>query len=216
MDRMGSSIWPLFDLELRTPQLTLRVPRDEDLPGLLDAVDAGIHDPDEMPFARAWTDQEPGIRRITSVQHYWETRAAWKPEQWDLMLAVFVDDRPIGIQHMAGKDFRLLRTVDTGSWLTRAEQGKGYGKQMRTAALHLAFEELGAVRAESGAYTDNHSSAGVSRALGYRENGLTWHAPRGEARQAVRYLLTEEDWRSRPPYCDVTVSGLDLASFGLG
>jgi RimJ/RimL family protein N-acetyltransferase len=215
MKPMGSSIWPLFDLELRTPRLTLRVPQDTDLPGLLDAVDAGIHEPDEMPFAMAWTDQEPAVRRISTVQHHWAKRAAWQPEHWDLMLAAFVEDRPIGIQHMSGKDFPLLRTVDTGSWLTRAEQGKGYGKEMRTAVLHLAFEELGAVCAESGAYTDNYSSAGVSVALGYRENGLAWHAPRGEAKQAVRYLLTVEDWRSRPPYCEVSVSGLDLASFGL-
>jgi len=116
---------------------------------------------------------------------------------------------------MTGKEFPLLRTVDTGSWLTRAEQGKGYGKQMRSAVLHLAFEELGAQRAESGAYLDNPSSAGVSRSLGYRENGRDWHAPRGEPKEALRYLMTVEDWRSREPYCPVTVTGLDLAFFGL-
>ena len=55
-----------------------------------------------------------------------------------------VDDVPVGIQHMAAKDFPVMRTVDTGSWLTLAEQRKGYGKEMRTAVLHLAFEELGA------------------------------------------------------------------------
>jgi len=216
MSRMGTSFWPLFDLELRTPHLTLRVARDEDFPGLLDAIDAGIHEPAEMPFARAWTDAEPAERRRTTVQHYWGMRAAWKPEHWDLMLAVLVDGVPVGIQHVTGKEFPVLRTIDTGSWLTRAEQGKGYGKEMRTAVLHLAFEELGAVRAESGAYVDNPSSSSVSRALGYRENGLAWHAPRGEAKQAVRFLMTDEDWRARTPYCPVTVTGLDLGSFGLG
>lgn len=215
MEGMGTSFWPLFDLELRTPRLLLRVPRDDDFTGLLAAIDAGIHAPDEMPFARAWTDLPPDERALSAVQLWWRNRAEWRPEQWDLVFAVLVDGVPIGIQHMAAKDFPVLRTVDTGSWLTREQQGKGLGKEMRTAVLHLAFEELGAVRAESGAYADNPSSSKVSQALGYRENGLEWHAPRGVPKTAVRYLLTVDDWRSRPPHCPVTVSGLDLSAFGL-
>jgi RimJ/RimL family protein N-acetyltransferase len=215
MKRMGTSFWPLFDLELHTPRLSLRVPRDEDLPGLIDAIDAGIHPPEEMPFAMAWTDQEPVARARSTLQHFWSKRAAWSPESWDLMLGVFVEGVPIGVQHVHAKDFVLLRAVDTGSWLTMAEQGKGYGKEMRTAALHLAFEELGATRAESGAFLDNASSAAVSRALGYRENGVEWHAPRGEPRVVQRFLLTLDDWRARPRYCPVTVAGLDRESFGV-
>ena len=215
MSRMGTSFWPLFDLELRTPRLALRVPRDDDFPGLLAAIAAGIHDPDEMPFAHAWTDQEPLALAQSAVQHLWSKRAAWSPTEWDLMLAVFVAGVPVGIQHVHAKDFVLMRTIDTGSWLTRAEQGKGYGKEMRTAVLHLAFEELGATRAESGAYPDNQSSSRVSRALGYRENGVEWHAPRGEPKTAVRYLMTLDDWRGREPHCPVTVTGLDRESFGL-
>jgi hypothetical protein len=42
MIRMAS-LWPLFDLELRTARLVLRPARDDDFPGLLEAVDTGIH-----------------------------------------------------------------------------------------------------------------------------------------------------------------------------
>lgn len=214
MKRMGTSFWPLFDLELHTPNLVLRVPRDGDFPGLIAAVDAGIHPPEEMPFAYAWTDQEPRARALSTAQTFWRKRAEWRPEEWDLMLGVFAEGVPIGIQHVHAKDFTVMRTIDTGSWLTLSEQGRGYGKQMRTAVLHLAFQELGAVRAESGAYPDNPASSAVSRALGYRENGVEWHAPRGEPKTAVRYLMTVEEWRSRPPHCPVTVTGLDRGSFG--
>jgi RimJ/RimL family protein N-acetyltransferase len=70
-----SSHWPLFDLRLETERLVLRVPQDDDFPGLLDAVDAGIHDPEMMPFTVPWTDAEPEARRISAVQHWWGNRA---------------------------------------------------------------------------------------------------------------------------------------------
>lgn len=49
-------VWPLFGLLISTPRLTLNPVRDEQLPGLIDAVLAGIHDPAVMPFGVPWTD----------------------------------------------------------------------------------------------------------------------------------------------------------------
>jgi len=61
--KMGSSFWPLFELELRTSRLVLRPPRDEDFEGLLQAIDEGIHAPESMPFSQPWTDAEPTAKR---------------------------------------------------------------------------------------------------------------------------------------------------------
>ena len=47
--------WPLFGLRITTPRLEIRVPTDEDFPGLIATVDAGIHDPSERPFLVPWT-----------------------------------------------------------------------------------------------------------------------------------------------------------------
>jgi RimJ/RimL family protein N-acetyltransferase len=218
MVAMGS-YWPLFDLELRTPRLVLRPHRDDDFPGLLDAIDAGIHDPAEMPFSQPWTDAEPAVRRRNAVQFWWGTRAGWQTDAWNLELVVLFDDRPIGVQDLSAKRFAVLREVSTGSWLSRPYQGRGLGKEMRAAVLHLAFEGLGAAVARSSAFRDNLSSAGVSRALGYRENGEYRHAPRGEPKVAVGFALTRDEWVARrdtfPP---VEVSGLEpaLEMFGVG
>ena len=205
-----TSYWPLFGLTITTPRLVLRPPTDDDFPGLLAAIDAGIHDADVMPFAMAWTDKPRDERERESVQWWWRQRSEWKPEDWSLPLAVFLDGRAVGMQDVNGKTFSTLRVVETGSWLTQGAQGQGLGKEMRVAALQLAFEGLGAEVAESGAYTDNARSLGVSRALGYVDNGLGRHAPRGTVQVTQNVRMTRETWlERRASYPPVEITGLD-------
>jgi phytoene dehydrogenase-like protein len=111
------------------------------------------------------------------------------------------DGRLAGTQGLRGEKFPVLRTVGTGSWLGREFQVQGFGKEMRSAALSFAFDYLGADWATTSAFIDNASSAGVSRALGYVEDGHDRLAPRGEARDLQRYLMTRDNWysRERPP-----------------
>lgn len=212
---MPHPYWPLFDLRIRTPRLELRVPTDDDFPALLDAIDAGIHDPALMPFSFAWTDAEPPVRRTNAVQHWWRTRAEWTADKWDLELAVEFEGTLVGVQGIHTRRFPVLRTVATGSWLTRRVQGRGIGREMRAATLQFAFEALGAEVAESGAFADNAASLAVSRALGYEHDGVSREAPRGDARELIRLRLPRDRW-----VCgyDVTFAGVDacLPFFGLG
>ena len=46
----------LAALRLRTPRLELRLADEAELCELFAVAQAGIHPPDEMPFAVAWTD----------------------------------------------------------------------------------------------------------------------------------------------------------------
>src|ERR1700690_780904 len=114
-----ASFWPLFDLELRTARLVLRPARDDDFPGLLDAIDAGIHDPDEMPFSFPWTDAQPAKRRVNSVKFWWAQRDRGSANDWNVDFAVLLDGIAIGIQGLFAKQFPILREVATGSWLSR-------------------------------------------------------------------------------------------------
>lgn len=207
--------WSLFDLRIRTERLVLRVPTDDDFPALLDAVDAGIHDPAVMPFSVPWTDPEPPTRRQRAVQHWWRERAEWSPARWSLELAVEFEGELVGVQGVDATDFPVLRTVSTGSWLTQRVQGRGIGKEMRSAALHFVFDVLGAEVAESAAFDDNATSLAVSRSLGYEPNGEGRAAPRGDARRIVRLRLPRERWVCR---YDVEVDGAAacLPLFGLG
>ena len=102
----------------------------------------------------------------------------------------------------------MHRTVDTGSWITRDWQGWGLGKEMREAVLAFAFDGLGARVATSEAFLDNAASNGVSRSVGYEDNGRGALAPQGVSRETQRFRMTEEGWRSRPRP-PIEIEGLD-------
>lgn len=208
--------WPLFGLRIRSENLVLRLPTDDDLLLLLELAKAGIHPPAEMPFGIAWSVVEGPDFDRGFLAHHWSSRGSWSVDDWRLNLLVEADGRLIGSQSMWGHEFPIHRTVDTGSWLGRAFQGRGLGKEMRSAVLSFAFDGLGAHFATSSAFLDNAASNAVSRSLGYEENGRGSLAPRGVARETQLLRLSAEGWRSRqrPP---VEIEGLDACRdmFGL-
>ena len=200
--------WPLFGLRIQSDQLELRLPTDVELLELLVLARAGIHPPDEMPFGIAWSVLPSPAFERSFVQHHWLMRGAWTPSSWTLNLIVLRDGQVIGTQTVAAVDFAVHRTVDTGSWLGQAFQGRGLGKEMRSAVLGFAFDGLGAVVAESSAFLDNAASNAVSRALGYEDNGRGTLAPQGVSRETQKFRMTLNGWRSRPRP-PITIDGMD-------
>lgn len=205
---MVSHPWPLFDLVIRSARLELRLPREDELFELLDVAKRGVHDPALMPFGFAWTDQPSPHFERGFMQYHWRTRASWSPDEWILDFGVWADGVLVGSQGMRAEKFSVFKSVGTGSWLGRGFQGRKIGLEMRSAALSFAFDHLGAERATSEAFSDNAASVGVSRSLGYVENGLQWVAPRGVAREETRFLMTREMWQSRER-ASITVSGFE-------
>jgi len=200
--------WPLFGLRVRSERLVLRLPTDDEITELLSLAKAGIHPAGEMPFGVAWsTIPSPAFER-GFVQHHWLHRASWSPGNWELNLMAEVDGVAAGSQSIGAEAFAVHRTVHTGSWLGRAYQGRGLGKEMRAAVLAFAFDGLGARVAETSAFLDNAASNGVSRSIGYEENGVASLAPEGVARETQRFRMTLEGWRSRDR-SPVDIEGLD-------
>ena len=190
--------WPLFGLRIRSERLVLRLPTDDDLPAMLALAKQGIHPPEEMPFGVAWTDETGSAFDRGYLQHHWRWRGSWRVDEWWLNLMVEFEGAPIGAQTISGEQFLLHRTVDSGSWLGQAFQGRGFGKEMRSAVLSFAFDALGARVATSSAFLDNAASNAVSRSLGYVDDGHGALAPRGVSRETQRFRMTGEIWRSRP------------------
>ncbi len=210
-------IWPLHDLLLTTPRLRLRPVRDEDLPGLVAASLAGIHDPHRMPFAVPWTREEPRTIALNTALNVWRHRTEVSPDEWSVSFAVLLDARVVGRQDVRARHFLDLKTVETGSWLTKAQQGKGLGKEMRAAVLLWSFDHLGAECAETAAFDGNAASQGVTESLGYRRNGerLKRIAP-GETAVSHEYRLRREEFK-RPEWV-LQVEGHDEVArlFGIG
>jgi RimJ/RimL family protein N-acetyltransferase len=189
--------WPLFDLELRTPRLTLRYLDDDRAAALMDLAATGVHDPAEMPFSVPWTRHEPPYLQQQGMQFFWGMRSGVSPEDWSIQFAVYQGDRLVGTQGIGGKSFLVTRTVETGSWLALSEQGQGIGKEMRAAVLHLGFAGLGAERAVTSAFADNTRSLAVTRSLGYAENGWFVDDREGKPAKHLRFVMERADWETR-------------------
>jgi RimJ/RimL family protein N-acetyltransferase len=198
---------PLFALRLRTPRLELRLPDNRELIELRELAHSGIHPPDEMPFGVAWTD-EPYSEDFL-VAYYRQQMDAWRPESWNLNLGVWAGGQVVGSQSVHGDGFVSSHILKTGSWLGLAFQRQGYGTEMRTAVLELAFRVLGADAVRSGVIDGNVASRRVSEKLGYRSVLRETIAPRGIALGHTIFELRREDWR--PPF-EVQIEGLSAAA----
>jgi len=190
---------------LRTPQLELRLPTEDELDAFYRVAAAGIHPPEEMPFAIAWTDTLDEDDFKSFHRGTWES---WTPESWTCNFVTFLDGEPIGSQTIESRNFAAERTVGTGSWLGRAFQGRGYGTEQRAAVLQFAFAGLGAETAISGALFPNIASQRISEKLGYRVTGISEVAPRGEPVKHYDYRLDRADWRCP---LEVRIEGLEAA-----
>jgi RimJ/RimL family protein N-acetyltransferase/predicted GNAT family acetyltransferase len=197
---------PLTRLRLRTPRLELRLATIAELRRLFAVAAGGIHDPDVMPFAVAWTDN---LDEDDFVAYHRSRLEDATPEAWELALVVFVGEEPIGVQSIENLDFQQTGALITGSWLGRRHQGQGYGTEMRNAVLTFLFEKLGADEARSGAIEGNPASLAVSRKLGYKQVGVSTASPRGEPVPHTDLSLAREEFRRTVP---VEVIGFDPAT----
>ncbi|MBC7460675.1 MAG: GNAT family N-acetyltransferase [Thermoleophilia bacterium] len=216
--RTLADVWPPARIVVRTPRLELRLPTEAELLELAEVATQPIHDPDFMPFSSPWSDAEPDDIRRNLLTWHWQCRANWKPEAWSLLLVAFVDGRAVGGQDARAVDFDAARSIGSGSWLTRSMQGQGLGTEMRQALLALAFGELDAREATSGAVHGNAASLRVSEKCGYVTTGENEtivtrgvRAPGGPSSltsREVKVALTRGQWLANRR-SDITVSGVD-------
>ena len=206
--------WPLFQLSVTTPRLELRYPSLDELDDLADRAAEGVHEPGAMPFLFPWTDAKPHDRARSTLQYHFATWSEFRPDKWAIELVVVYEGRVVGVQGLMASDFPVMREVKSGSWLGRKYQGMGIGTEMRRAVLHLAFAGLGAEEATTEAFDDNHASIGVTRKLGYHDDGITRHNRQGRPATTRRFRLPRAAWT---PADDIEIHNLKpcLPFFGL-
>ena len=198
-------LWPAFGLVVRSGDLTLTTVTDDDLPGLVDLVLAGVHEPDAMPFGVPWTRRPPEQVAPEYARHYWNRRAAFARDDFHLDLAVREHGGLVGVQGFFATDYPVTRTAETGSWLALRHQGRGTGTRMRQAVCALLVDHLGAAEVTSGAFLDNPASLAVSRKVGYRHTDTKRVAREGALALHAQLRLRPEDLVRGEP---VEVSGV--------
>ena len=209
-----ATAWPPFGLRLRHDGLELRPATDDDalliaswIPDLLPAEQRHF-----MPylFRSMNADTAEELARL-ELQWIWRQRASMSPDDWGLTLTVVVDGEPVGIQGLQATGFPVRRTIASGSFLVCDRRRSGIGTRARAIMLALAFEQLGALAAESGFMDGNDASRIVSERLGYLPNGVAFHDFEGTRCREQRVLLEAGRWSAvRPAWLDqLEVEGAD-------
>ncbi|MGI8885959.1 MAG: GNAT family N-acetyltransferase [Gaiellaceae bacterium] len=205
----------LYGLRVQTPRLELRLGSRDELAALGRVAGQGVHPPDEMPFAVAWTDEigEPDFL-VGFVAFHEQHLAGWSPHDWTLNLLAWEHGELVGTQTVLATNFFRRQRVATGSWVGRAHQRRSIGTEMRAAVLELAFRGLGAVEAESSWLEGNIASKRVSEKLGYGERGVGEKSPRGVPVREYGVAIERSAWVCPVP---VTIEGLEpcLPLFGI-
>jgi RimJ/RimL family protein N-acetyltransferase len=186
-----AALWPFAGLRLRAGSFELRTPSDTDLAAL-----AAIY-PSDVDFDPTLA-VGPGPladRAAQSVlRHAWRARAELAPERWRLCFAAYADGVLVGQQDLKATAFPRRRIAESSSWVGKDFRGRGYGKAMRALVLHLAFEGLGAVAAESESKEGNDAALGVTRSLGYTPCGDTYEVAGDAVEHRLWSRLTRERW----------------------
>jgi RimJ/RimL family protein N-acetyltransferase len=209
-----TDVAPLHGLRLRTPRIELRLGSRDELVELARLAERGVHPPEEMPFAIAWTDRIGESDFLDGFLEFHEgALARWSPDDWMLNFLVWADGELVGTQGMLAERFAEQPVVNTGSWLGQEHQRRGIGTEMRAAVLELAFRGLGARRAESSWLEGNEASRRVSEKLGYVATGERTQTPRGEPVADHVVAIEREVWSCPIP---VAIAGLEpcLPLFG--
>jgi hypothetical protein len=193
------SLWPPLGLRVTGLGLELAWARDDLIFALAREAAVGVHESAAMPFLVPWTRGTPEQVGRSVLQYGWGRRAVLSPGEWCLQLAV-------------------LRDGETGSWLGLRYQRQGIGWQMRLLVLHLLFDGLGAATATTSAFDDNPGSLGVTRKLGYRENGVTTVVRQGSGVVSRGFRMDRADWYARPGWMrpDVVLEGVEPVRSLLG
>ena len=102
----------------------------------------------------------------------WSQWGSWSPSDWSLSLVADLDGTVARPQGMGATEFSIVGEVHTGSWVGQRYHGQGIGTEMRAAVLHLAFEGCTRGTRAPPRSSDNAASLGVSRKLGYVDDGI--------------------------------------------
>jgi RimJ/RimL family protein N-acetyltransferase len=209
--------YPPLAVEVTTPLLALRGASDDLLTQLAPLVHAGEALAEPAPFDDPMSlyEADPELRVQRWLQGIWRGRGTVSADFWRLHLVAVHEGRAVGMQDLIGQRFDLFRSVASFSWLARSARGRGLGREMRAAILHLAFEGLGADRAESEAFLDNGGSNRISQLMGYETNGTSWATRQGSAAQLQRWQLSREAWLSHRRD-DIALQGVPECRTALG
>jgi ribosomal-protein-alanine N-acetyltransferase len=189
-------------MELRGPQLTLRLPAPEDAAALLAlAGDAEV---------TRWFSWGP----YTSVEEPLAWIAAQEAKrEAGIQLDFIIHHRehgPIGVTGLAELSIRDRRAM-VGTWLGRQHWGTGANAESKALIAHLAFAICGLARIGAYSNPENARSAVALERVGFTHEGTlrSWHRHGDRQLDVHVYGLLVTEWQNGPLH-DVPVTAIGV------
>lgn len=192
-----AEIWPLYHLKISTPRLVLHLPDPEETIGLARVAARGIRVDGEPRYQAEWLYGSPTTIERGLFQALARDMANWQASDWSLGLGIFLDEQPIGVQHIFSRQFAQTRGFGSGIWLGIAYQGQGFGTECGRAVLTFGFDGLDAEEAYIGAWSDNQRSIRMMEKLGYQLNGGYRQIRDGVVVRDQRMSFTRGQWKTQ-------------------
>jgi ribosomal-protein-alanine N-acetyltransferase len=179
------------ELEVRGPQVRLRIPREEDAQRLFELASDG-----EVTRFFSWGPYEQEAQALAWLQ----TLPARRSDGVALELAIAdSDDWVIGITGVLEVSKRDRRAV-VGTWLGQAYWGTGANAESKALVARLVFEQLRMERLGAWADVRNPRSQRALERLGFVREGTlrAFHRHSDERRDVIAYSLLREEWQQSP------------------
>ena len=199
--------WPINSLAIHTERLALRVPREDDIEKINALLQTGVQAENTPEYSSSWLyiDKSNRINEyIKDINTHYDN---WKPDHWNLPLAVLFEDKPIGMQYISHKPIGNIYTFGSGMWVGLEYQNKGFATEMGRAVLKFGFETLNASTGFLGAWSDNKASLRVIEKLGYKECRRTLAERSGEQAENITLQFSGKNYIPEK-YSDINIKGV--------
>lgn len=181
--RQMQRLWPLYGLDLRYRDWSLRLPDWADLQILLPQR--------AIEITGSQTNSNIRHQEWALLQGEFQTLAHWLPQDWRLSLCIRYRQRPVGLQVLLRGENPC--SVSTDSWVAPRHRRQGHGFAARLMVLDFAFTYLGAQYAISRSWENNIASNALNQRLGYQLVATTFSP--GAIRER-EWRLCLQTWRA--------------------
>ncbi|MCF7815701.1 MAG: GNAT family N-acetyltransferase [Candidatus Pacebacteria bacterium] len=169
----------------RSKRVTLRPVLEQDVPLLL----KWINDPEVSKYLKVH------LPMMEADENEWFT-SMHKRKPRDMVVAIVVDDKPIGTMGLHGIDHRQGHAT-TGALIGEKDcWDKGYGSEAKMLLLEFAFNVLNLRKVYSNVIAFNERSHAYSLKCGYKEEGRLkdHHYAQGKYWDQIWLSVYRNDW----------------------
>lgn len=210
-----SELCPLTKVKVETERLILRQVRTvQDAVEAADLASQGIYE-GTCPFRVDWASASPLVVAQRVFRQQLKNMAADHADP-SISLTVYLKSLLLPVIGKANIECIDVdsSSAETGSWLGREFQGRGYGTEARNAVLSLVFA-LGLDRSNTFVYQSNAASQRVTEKVGGYVLEDIDHSNGRENDPTLRYTMTRRAWEA-VPRPEVVISGMQDARAVLG